>query len=246
MTDFSKRDDRLGRKLRAERPAPSDALVTRIEGRVRSERMVTRRSFRVALPAAFTAVVLGGLAAVGGVSYAASSVASVARTVSHVFVPTNAQRTVVVQGLSSGGDQYKPGFGWGDPNHTHTGPPGLTEGNGSSGGAFAPPLTPKISGKTAFVTSSIKLDEQAHLYISVVNTTTGKELLITQKKSNINGGLNGKQAKNVNYLVLVPRTIPLKLAIPANLLASGGKFQIRVIAQSPTGDKKTLLIPFTS
>ena len=244
MTGFFKRSDKLQNELRASRARPSDELVSRIEGRIRSERpsLARRGSFRVAVPVALTAVMIGALAAVGGVSYAATSIESAAKAVSHVFVPAKARQAIVVQGLSAGGDQYKPGFGFGDENHNHTGPPGLKK----KGGAFAPPLVPVVKGLTAFVSTSFTIDEQAHIWFSVLDTTTGKELLITQTKSSAGGKLGGVQAKNINYLVLVPRTIPLKLAIPANLLTPGHKYAIRVIARDPDGNKTKTLIPFTS
>jgi hypothetical protein len=157
-----------------------------------------------------------------------------------VFVPANAHQAVVLQGLSSGGDQYRPGFGFGDPNHNHTGPPGLTK----RGGAFAPPLTPRINGKEATVSTKFTIDEQAHLFISVLDKKTGKQLLITQTRSKVGGKLTGPQAKSVQYLVLVPRTIPLKLAVPSNLLLPGGSYAIQIIARDPQGNKSKLLIPF--
>ena len=251
MQGFWKRSDRLARELRGARPeAPAD-LIDRFEGRLRTEQPQAKRSYRGALPAAFTAVVLGGLAAVGGVSYAASSVSSAVQAVTHVFVPASTKRVVVLSGLSSGGDQYKPGYGYGDPNHNHSGPPGLKAGgdtaNGSSSNAaFAPPLQPAIVGPTAIISTSLKIDEQAHLFISVLDKTTGKELLITQTKSTVGEKLSGVQAKTVNYLVLVPRTIPFKLAIPANYLQPSDKYAIRVIARDPQHNKTTLEIPFTS
>jgi hypothetical protein len=243
MTGFFKRGRKLEGRLRAARPRPSDELVSRIEGRIRSERptFARRSSFRVAVPVALTAVMIGALAAVGGVGYAATSVGHAVRAVSHVFVPAKAQRAVVVEGLTSGGDQYKPGYGWGDNNHNHQGPPGLKK----KGGAFAPPLTPKKVGKASIVSTNFTIDEQAHLYIQVIDTTTGKELLITQTKSKLGSKLKGVQAKNLHYLALVPRTIPIKLAVPANLLVPGDKYAIRIIARDPQGNKSRILLPFT-
>ena len=242
MTGFLRRGYRLERELRAARPQPGDELVSRIEARVHAERpaLTRRRSFRIAVPVALTAAMVGALAAVGGVGYAASSVEQAAKAVSHVFVPAKHQQAIVVEGFSSGGDQYKPGFGWGDSNHGHTGPPGLTK----KGGPFAPPLTPQVHGLASIVSTNFTIDEQAHLFISVIDTKTGKELLITQTKSHVGNKLHGVQAKNLNYLVLVPRTIPIKLAIPNNLLTPGGSYAIRIIARDPQGNKKTLLIPF--
>jgi hypothetical protein len=244
MTGVFKRGDKLEGDLRASRPRPSDELVSRIEGRVRSERPAPARrsSFRVAVPVAITAVMVGSLAAVGGVGYAATSVTHAVSAVAHVFSPAKAHGTLTVAGATAGGDQYRPGFGFGDPNHNHTGPPGLKK----KGGAFAPPLTPKIVGTTALSTTSFSIDEQAHLFISVIDKKTGKQLVIQQTKSKVGNALKGKQAKTVSYLVLVPRTIPLKLAVPAKLLVPGHSYSIRVIARDPQGNKKTLQIPFSA
>jgi hypothetical protein len=236
----------LERELRSHSPRPPDQLVQKIEERIRSERVLSRRSFRTALPVAFTAIVVGGLAAVGGVSYAASSVVHAARTVSHVFTPASAHRVAVVESLSSGGDQYVAGYQWGSPDHTTGDPPQVSVGGGAPG-ANLPPLTPSVTGDTATLTTSFKLDEQAHLFISIVDKTQNKELLITQTKSKASGKpLTGKQAKTVNYLVLVPRTIPLKIAVPNNLLNSTDSYVIRIIAVAPDGKKTIVEIPFTS
>lgn len=237
--DLRHRSDSLERELRRQRPRPTDELISRIEGRVRSA-APRRRVFRYAIPAALTAAMLGALAAVGGVSYAASGVEHAAQAVEHVFVPAKQTRPIAISGLTAGGDQYRPGYGWGDPNHVHTGPPGLTR----KGGAFAPPLIPITRGKTSYVTTSFSLDEQAHLTISVFDKRTGKKLLLTQGKSKLGNGIHGRQTKNIQYLVLVPRSIPLHLAIPANLLAPGNAYYIRIRARSPLGAIKYLAIPF--
>jgi hypothetical protein len=243
MNLFSRRGNKLERDLRAARPKPSDELVSRIEGRIRSEQPArVRRSFRVAVPVTLTAVMIGSLAAVGGVGYAATSVGHAVKAVTHVFSPAKEHVTLTIAGATSGGDQYQPGFTFGDPVDNHPGPPVVTK----QGGAFAPPLVPKVDGLAALITTNFTIDEQAHLFISVIDKTTGKELLITQKKSKLGSKLDGVQSKNVNYLVLVPRTIPIKLAVPTNLLKAGASYAIRIIARDPQGNKKTLLIPFTS
>lgn len=241
MKRFFGRASRLERDLRAARPRPSDELISRIEGDIRSERPPVRRSFRVAVPVTITAVMIGALASVGGVGYAATSVGNAVKAVTHVFSPAKQHVTLTVAGKTSGGDQYQPGFGFGDPNHNHDGPPGLKK----KGGEFAPPLTPKIVGLAAIISTNFTIDEQAHLFISVIDQKTGKELLITQTKSKLGSKLTGVQAKNINYLALVPRTIPIKLAVPLNLLQGGGQYAIRIIARDPQGNKKTLLLPFT-
>ena len=239
MTGFFKKGDSLERGLRANRPAPSDELVSRIEGRLRTTQP-RRSAFRYAIPAALTAALVGALAAVGGVGYAAGSVAHAAQAVAHVFSPAKLHGTLTVAGGTSGGDQYKPGYGYGDEKHNHDGPPGVKR----QGGEFAPPLTPKIVGTLATVSTSFTIDEQAHLFISVLDGT-GKKLIIDQTKSKVGQGVHGPAAKTVNYLVLVPRTIPLKLSVPARLVVPGKKYTIQVIAKDPQGNKTTLKIPFS-
>ncbi len=246
MTGFFRRDS-LGRQLRAARPQPPSALVSRIEERVRSAQPRRRVGWHVAMPVAFTGSLAAALAAVGGIGYAASSIEHAAKTVSHLFMRAQAHEPVIVRGLSSGGDQYRPGFGFGDPNHVHTGPPGLTPGGGN-GGSFAPPLSTKTVGDYKTVKTSITLDEQAALYLSVV-TKKGKgdknALVISQKHSKVGGGTSGSPVKNLHYTVLVPRTIPLNLAIPKGLLQPGKTYYIRVTAISPLGTRSVLYIPFT-
>jgi len=217
--------------------------------RIRSEQPARRRLRGIALPAVFTAVVVGGLSAVGGVSYAASSVVSAARTVSHVFTPQIGHSVVVVESLTSGGDQYKPGYGWGSPKHNHPGPPKCTppappKGKKPGKGFFTPPLTPSASNGTSTVSTSFTIDEQAHLFVSVFNQKTRQELSIEQAKSKIGGSLTGKPAKTVNYLVLVPRTIPLKISVPSKDLQPGSSYVIRVIARAPNGSATTIEFPF--
>jgi hypothetical protein len=247
MTGFFKRANRLEGELRARRPRPSDELVSRIEGHIRSDQPArVRRSFRVAVPVTLTAVMIGALASVGGVSYAATSVGHAVKAVSHVFSPAKSHVTLTIAGGTAGGDQYQPGFGFGDPEQNHDGAPAINEGGSDNAGAFTPPLTPKIVGKASIVTASFTIDEQAHLFISVIDKKTGKQLLITQTKSKIGSKLKGVQSKNINYLVLVPRTIPLKLAIPSNLLIAGHTYAIQIIARDPQKNKKKLLIDFKS
>ena len=81
-----------------------------------------RKSVRAAAAVLVTAPLLIALASTGGLSYAASSVDRVARSVSGA---TTAKHRVVVLHLTAGSDQYEPGYGFGDPNHNHAGPPGL-------------------------------------------------------------------------------------------------------------------------
>lgn len=235
-----KRDIRaLEQRLRDERPKPSNELVARFAP-VRRARTRTQ----LALAGGLTAVMLVGLSAVGGVSYAANSISHVAHVAKGIVSPSKGHQSIAIQGMSAGHDQYKPGYGYGDKNHTHTGPPGVKP----EGGKFAPPLTARKQDSYARVVStSFTLDEQAHLYISVVDGS-GKQVLLTQKSvrgsSSFGAGLNGPQAKVIQYLVLVPRTMPLALRIPANLLVPGQMYRIRISAVDAEGNKTTSYIRF--
>ena len=56
----------------------------------------------------------------------------------------------------------------------------------------------------------------------------------------------GPQTKTIHYVMLVPRTIPLALRVPSNLLQRGQTYTIRVIAVDAQGNKTRSEIPFTA
>ena len=228
---------RMERRLRSERPVPSAQLMQSLAGR-RAQRRPA--GFAVAL----TAILAIALASVGGVSYAATAVTSVANVAQKIVAPAKTHSAATPAHNSAGGDQYRPGFGFGDPNHNHSGPPGLAKG---APGEKAPPAQAKSigNGKAVTVSSSITVDEQAALYFSVLDAD-GNPLLLTQKGSNIGAGLDGPQTKSVHYVVLVPRTIPFTLRIPGNLLVPGQTYSVRVIAVDAQGNKTQTTIPFTA
>lgn len=157
------------------------------------------------------------------------------------FAYAAAQKSASPSASSGGGDQYRPGFGWGDPNQNHAGPPALAR----PGGGLAPPTKarPVDGGQAAIVVTRVRIDEQALLLISVTGPG-GKRLLITQDGSRIGSAIDGPQTKSVRYRVTVPRTIPIKLRIPLSLLAKGRTYVIRVRAIDPSGKSSTLEIPF--
>ncbi len=86
MRRFWKRNDfELGERLRAARSEPRDELVSRISGLLRGSSTGRRwRAGQLGLAAALTAALLAALAAVGGLSYAASSVKHAATVATHV------------------------------------------------------------------------------------------------------------------------------------------------------------------
>lgn len=92
---------------------------------------------RLGYAGALTVAMLVVLAAFGGIGYASSTVRHAidapVNVLMHAVVPSTASTTStasvnVVRNLTSASDQYKPGCGLGDKNHTHTGPPGKHNG----------------------------------------------------------------------------------------------------------------------
>jgi hypothetical protein len=194
-----------------------------------------RRQFAFAM--GLTAALAVALASVGGVSYAANAVVNVARVAEKLVAPATHRGVVVVKGLNAGGDQYQPGYGFGDKNHNHAGAPGLDK--------QEPAKTEKV-GKKEKVAAKINVDEQAALYISVLDPD-GNRLVLSREGSKVGGGkLGGKPVKTIHFVVLVPRTISLQLLIPRNLLVPGKTYKIHVIAVDHEGNKTELDIPFTA
>jgi hypothetical protein len=249
MEDF--RDIRsLERDLLQLRPEPEFEFLCGLEASLRQpaprrERRASPRPWRLALAGALTVVVGAGLAASGSLSYAASSLTSAARVAHRAAKP---QQAVVVRGLTAGGDQYEAGFGFGDPNHNHEGPPGLSrEVTGSSSDSGSIPAQRTKDSLAKLVKTAVSFDEQVHLYISVIDPKN-TPLLLTQKSkrggSTVGNGLSGPQTKFIQYAVLVPRVIPMELRVPANLLDPKVKYEIRIVAIDPQGNRTQLLIPF--
>jgi hypothetical protein len=199
------------------------------------KRTNTARAFAAVL----TVVLVAALAAVGGVSYAANAVTHAAKAAAKAVTPSATKGAVVVNGLNAGGDQYKPGFGWGDKNHQHAGPPGLS----GKSGEKTPPAQTSNERNAKRVVTTIRVDEQAALYVSVLDAK-GSRLILNQKGSKIGNAVSGVQVKTIHYVVLVPRSIPIQLLVPKNLLVKGQTYRIHVIAVVADGNKPSTDIPF--
>src|SRR5712691_1318564 len=90
-------------ELRANRPEPSRELVHRLEARVRGDGRRSRvGSFRVAFAGALAAGVLGALASVGGLGYAATATGQAMQQASRVV---HAQGLVVLHRSQSAASQ---------------------------------------------------------------------------------------------------------------------------------------------
>jgi hypothetical protein len=78
--------------------------------------------------------------------------------------------------------------------------------------------------------------------------STNRRLLLTQRSkrggSKVGAPIAGPQTKVIQYAVLVPRTIPIQLRVPANLLDRKLTYRIRIVAVDPQGNRSTVLIPF--
>jgi hypothetical protein len=232
--------------LRLGRPEPRcellGSVLARIEADGRSRRSARARTV---LATGLTGALALALFSVGGVSYAASAAQGAAQVVRKAVAPRAARQAIAVTGISAGGDQYRPGYGFGDPNHNHTGPPGLAR----RGGDAAPPLRarPAADGLAALVGTTVAFDEQCSLFVSVLDAE-GTPLLLTQASkrggSRIGTAVGGPQTKFIRYTLLVPRAVPLQLRIPRNLLREGGSYTIRIVAFDHTGNRSELLVPF--
>jgi hypothetical protein len=100
MNPFWTREARLARRLKAERPEPSRQFLGSMLERLDAADPVThRRSFglRVGLASAVSLAFLTSLAAFGGLGYAATSIAHVGRTASHVVIPQHRAHPSPVQ-----------------------------------------------------------------------------------------------------------------------------------------------------
>jgi hypothetical protein len=229
------------RRLVRERPRASRAFVAELEAALAPARPSRARP---AAAAALTAALLVALVAVGGVGRAASTVVRVASVASHVAAPRKGPAPVASGGVTAGGDQYKPGFGFGDENHNHEGPPGLQPKETPTGAAAPPQMRKVAGGKARVIVTTVTVDEQASLRIAVVDADDAP-LLITQSGSTVGkSSFSGKQTKTIRYTVLVPRPIQIVLRIPESLLDDGQLYRIRVIAIDPDGNRSTAYIPF--
>jgi hypothetical protein len=226
------RESELGRELRAARPEAREELVTRIAGRLEeaASRRRVRMTPRVAIAGGLATAMLVAAASVGGFGYAATAAQRVADGVKSVLASNGGG--AVGSNLNASGDQYRPGYGWGDPNHTHSGPPGLTR----KGGDFAPPLVANCSkGATAHVKFSVVLDEQADLTITMFGQK-GKKLPFAKP--------DGGKMKKLHYRVLVPRALKLNFAVPCSLVDGGQTYLVHLQATDPDGNSSTLDVPF--
>jgi hypothetical protein len=237
----------LEHRLRTERrPAPASLIdaINPSAARAGQKRGQSGRSgAQLLVVCTLTLGLAGALTAVGAASYAAQTVGRAAHAVRQLERPQAKRRIQAVQTVNAGGDQYRPGYGFGDPNHNHDGPPTLASAGPSQ--QEKPRSSTAKDGKAVLVSATITADEQAALYFSVLDGNR-RQLLLTQEGSSIGGNVSGPQTKTIHFVMLVPRTVPLVLRIPANLLKVGERYSIRVIAVDANGNKTRTTIPFAA
>jgi hypothetical protein len=109
--------DDLEVELRANRPEPRPEFIQAVTQRVQADgrRRSPGRS-RTAFAGALSALTLVGLAAGGGLGYAASAVQTAVDQVQQVASPTSTPTTA---SKTPSDTQYRPGKGCGDQNHVH-------------------------------------------------------------------------------------------------------------------------------
>jgi hypothetical protein len=225
--------DELERRLRAQGPRPREAFVEALSIRVRESRGARRAApARVAVAAALTLAMLAALGAVGGLGYAANAAKEAA---SAVLTPNKPDSAANGARISAGGDQYRPGYGFGDKNHIHTGPPGLAK-KGSL------KVRRTLTGGSS-VSTRVNVDEQADLFFSVIGPS-GSSAVLSQRRSTVGQGVSGPPTKVIRYRVLVPRTILVQLNIPRGQLVSGVVYRIKIVARDPDGNSSTMYIRF--
>jgi hypothetical protein len=234
--NWKRKKDGVEDELRAARPEPKADFLSALSEQVRDD---TRRSRfgsrpRLALAGALTAAMLAAVGAFGGFGYAATAAKQAVDAVGSILV-AEGDDPVEVE-VSSGSDQYEAAFAWGDPSQNHGGAPGLSR----KGGELAPPLVASCTGEFAVIQTSIVLDEQADLKVSVVGPD-GEKLVLVQKSQDDS---LGQKTKTLRYRVLVPRTVKISLQIPCSVLEDGAQYRIVVKATDPDGNTSKLKIPF--
>lgn len=115
MKSFWKREDRVERELRAQRPEPRTDFLHSLESRIVGKAYRRpARSWRLGLAAALTVAMLTALGAFGGLSYAANGVTHAVQAATHVVAPA-AHKTVdtgKTVPLSSAQAQYLVAMCW--------------------------------------------------------------------------------------------------------------------------------------
>ena len=87
MRGFWKREDKLERELRAQRPEPRTDFLHALESRVNGKAYRRPARLRLGLAAALTVGMIVALASFGGLGYAATGVTHAVKAATHVVAP---------------------------------------------------------------------------------------------------------------------------------------------------------------
>lgn len=248
-------------RLRAHRSAPRPEFLHELVASIDAERRpLTPAALRLCLAGAVTCGLLVAAASFGSLGYAASAAGDTARALWTTATFSRPAGLVRVTGLTSGGDQYRPGYAWGDPRRTHQGAPGLRLVSPHSDvrphGALH--RGPRFAGRStyALVTARYLVDEQADLFISVqpvvcrrraaVCSTVGARIPLVPSRTLVSGGtVSGAPTKTLHYRVLIPRILRLTLAVPATLVEQGKLYAIAITAVDPSRKRSKLGVALT-
>jgi uncharacterized repeat protein (TIGR01451 family) len=119
----------------------------------------------------------------------------------------------------------------------HAGAPGIA----TSVGAFAPPLVGHPHGHARIVDTSVRIDEPATVYISVVARSGDPVTLLAG--SRVNYVPSNRPHTALPIVLEAARSIPLHLRLP---VSAGGSYSILVRAVGPNGEASTARIGFGS
>ena len=92
MPKFRGENREMEKRLRRERPAPSEDLIRQITGQVSAGR---RRQWNLGLAFGLTLVLAGAFALTGGVRYAASAVTDGTRSITHLIRASNTSKSTL-------------------------------------------------------------------------------------------------------------------------------------------------------
>ena len=129
MRRSGRNERNLEKRLRSANVARAE-FVDELASRISVSSSLRARRARLGFAGVLTAAMLTALAAFGGIGYAATALSHTIQAPAHVAKqisqPTTSTSSAVSGSnvLTSASDEYKPGCGSGDKNHTHTGPPG--------------------------------------------------------------------------------------------------------------------------
>lgn len=218
---FFKRENDIERLLRAARPHVPEELASRLVARATPVRIRARRGSRLILAGAVTALMVVALASVGGIGYAASTITSVVKAITHQKVFMGSRMTLQVNTNASSSDQYSTPAGTSSSQTVGVNSSSVAAISGSNG-------TSNVVGSTVTVSGGTTTKTQ------VTATGTANGVVLTATVTSTTGG--------TTTTVAAP-TIMLPTAAANTIFKSEGATQV-VVDPTPTettlGDQKVI------